>query len=920
MAGHGGVVVIDGAAGMGKSVLLAEVKTLGVRQRARVLHMICDVLTYPMPLAPLLTAVTDGPEPVLNPDELLTMSRSTGHYLRQAGTFQTALERVVLERPLLVAIDDLHWADETTLAVLILLVEKLAGRRVLWLIAVDTRAASPTVSAALDRLEHGGALRTTLGPLTVSDATEIVRDLLGANAGQDLPRVLAGLETQPRLLVEMLRGLREEGSIEIVDGTARLVTAGLPARVRELVAGQLRRLSTSARQCVQLGAALGQRFTADELAAMADLSPVTMIAAVEEATTAGLLASHDDFLAFRHHLVREAVEGSLPPPLFSALRRRAVTIRLASGAPADQVVELVLAASRQGDRAAAELLDRAAIEIGRAAPAMAVRLSRRAMELSVPDDPNRPGLIARTAAHLIRDGRLAEVRSLISASTGEFTGVTAEAETLIGAARLALQTDPRQGIELSERCLRLPDLPPAMRALCLAVTAFSWYVVGDAEAAGEAVERLVALAEASADPVATTVVLLPMALRAMHRHEWQQSLELAEQAVRAVPRTGAEQQPPDDPPAARSLAIPHGFPEAWLALLLTAAVRTTDALDIIEAGLNAARQQGLTPMVLAWTSARARALLDAGRLAEARQDAEQLLSLSGESGVPSGYVTDLAQYVIGCSGLHLGRPNDLDRSRAAIAQLQKARLPLSRRLGAWLTVRLTAIDKDVELPSEDLGDPVLTITYPGTHSDTVRLIRILNDAGHRVRAETLSAQLSALAERHPGFPFLGASAAHARAVVDADPDLAMIAAALHLDDPRPLVRASALEDAGRLMPSTAREQAVTYLTEALSLYRTADAELDVTRVRALLRERGVRRTPATINQLPSGTWAELTEAQFRVAQLVATGSTNQVIADRLHLSPHTVNTHLRHIFSKLGVRSRVELTRIVTERLRQPQQ
>jgi DNA-binding NarL/FixJ family response regulator len=917
LTGRGGVVVVDGAAGMGKSVLLAEVRALGARRGARVLHAICDVLTYPMQLAPLLTAVTDGPEPVLNLDELLTMSRSTDHYFWQAGTLQAALERAALERPLLVAIDDLHWADETTLAALTLLVGRVAGRRVLWLIAVNTQAASPMVSVALDRLERGGAARISLGPLTLSDAIEIVRDLLGTDAGQELPSALAGLETQPRLLVEMLRGMQEEGSIEVVDGTAKLVAAGLPSRVRELVAGQLRRLSTNARHIVQLGAALGQRFTAGELAAMADVSPVTLIAAVKEATTAGLLASHDDSLCFRHQLVREAIEGSLPAPLFSALRRRAVTVRLESGAPADEVVELVLAASRQGDKAAAELLDRAAIEIGRAAPAMAVRLSRRAMELSVPDDPNRPGLIARTADHLIRDGRLAEVRSLISASAGELTGVTAAATTLIGMSMLALQTDPRQSIELSERCQRLPELSPPMRALCLAVTACSWYVVGDAEAADEAVERLVALAEASADPVAATVVLIPMALRAMHRHEWQRSLELAEEAVRAVSRTVAEQQPPGDLAAVRSAALRHWIPEAWLALLLTAAVRTTEALDVIEAGLDAARQRGLTPMVLAWTIARARARLEAGRLAEARQDAEQLLSLAAESNAPSGYITDLAHYVIGCSGLHLGRPDDLDRSRAAIARLQTADLPLSRQVGAWLTARLTATDKVVELPSEDLGGTVLTITYPGSHSDAVRLIRIFMDAGHRERAEALSSQLSALAGCHPGFPFLRAAAAQARAIVEADPDLAMIAATLHLDDPRPLVKASALEDAGRLLPSTAREQAVTYLTEALSLYMAAGAEFDVTRVRALLRERGVRRTAAT--QPPTGAWSELTEAEFRVAQLVATGSTNRVIADRLHLSPHTVNTHLRHIFSKLGVRSRVVLTRMVTERLRQSQ-
>jgi len=61
---------------------------------------------------------------------------------------------------------------------------------------------------------------------------------------------------------------------------------------------------------------------------------------------------------------------------------------------------------------------------------------------------------------------------------------------------------------------------------------------------------------------------------------------------------------------------------------------------------------------------------------------------------------------------------------------------------------------------------------------------------------------------------------------------------------------------------------------------------------------------------PKTGWASLTEAQLRVARLVAEGGTNRQIADRLFLSPHTVDSHIRHAFAKLGVTSRVELTRL----------
>jgi DNA-binding CsgD family transcriptional regulator len=62
---------------------------------------------------------------------------------------------------------------------------------------------------------------------------------------------------------------------------------------------------------------------------------------------------------------------------------------------------------------------------------------------------------------------------------------------------------------------------------------------------------------------------------------------------------------------------------------------------------------------------------------------------------------------------------------------------------------------------------------------------------------------------------------------------------------------------------------------------------------------------------PSSSWARLTERERTVARLVAEGLTNRAVAARLIVSPHTVNAHVRHVFTKLGVNSRVALTRVV---------
>src|SRR5262249_60393958 len=93
--------------------------------------------------------------------------------------------------------------------------------------------------------------------------------------------------------------------------------------------------------------------------------------------------------------------------------------------------------------------------------------------------------------------------------------------------------------------------------------------------------------------------------------------------------------------------------------------------------------------------------------------------------------------------------------------------------------------------------------------------------------------------------------------------------------------------------------------------RRAAPRRDAARLEQRLRTLGVRRRP---RRAPGGSRlgpASLTESELRVVGLVAEGLTNRTIAERLFLSPHTVDAHLRHAFTKLGVSSRVELTRAV---------
>jgi DNA-binding CsgD family transcriptional regulator len=104
------------------------------------------------------------------------------------------------------------------------------------------------------------------------------------------------------------------------------------------------------------------------------------------------------------------------------------------------------------------------------------------------------------------------------------------------------------------------------------------------------------------------------------------------------------------------------------------------------------------------------------------------------------------------------------------------------------------------------------------------------------------------------------------------------------------------------------------LEDAITGYQETGAEHDAGRVRSRLRDIGVRRRHWKVVERPVCGWASLTETERMVAEVVSEGLTNRKVADRLYLSPHTVDFHLRQIFRKLDIRSRVELTRIVLER------
>jgi DNA-binding CsgD family transcriptional regulator len=162
------------------------------------------------------------------------------------------------------------------------------------------------------------------------------------------------------------------------------------------------------------------------------------------------------------------------------------------------------------------------------------------------------------------------------------------------------------------------------------------------------------------------------------------------------------------------------------------------------------------------------------------------------------------------------------------------------------------------------------------------------------------------------YPSVVGSAAHARALLNRDPATLERLGVEHIT---PAARAAACEDAGELLAEGGdRSQARVQLERALAGFAHLTATRDQGRVHGRLASLASRPRRSRHGLRPVCGWDSLTDAERRVAELVASGLSNPQAAGRLYLSRHTVDFHLRQVFRKLNITSRVELTRLSLER------
>jgi DNA-binding CsgD family transcriptional regulator len=904
-AGRGGIRLVLGLPGTGKSALLDAAEDLARPLGVKVARGSGLAATTTVPFGVLLSALAASEEPLVDPRELRELSRSPDQRFWLLQELQDQVERAAATCPVMIMLDDLQWADEASLSAVATLPRHTASHRVLWLLAARSSDRGAGVLSAIALLEAAGALSLNLSGLDEVAVGEITRDILGAPPDPALRTVLNGVHGQPFLLVELLRGLSEDGSVRIDGGLATAPAKHVPTRFGESVATHLSTLSPQARAAARMAAVLGRRLSVEELSAFTGHPASELMPVVDELLRAGVLVEDGRWLGFRHDLVREAIDGSLPTSTRDSLRRKAVDVMLTHGAGPAGVASLVLDIAGPGDLSGIRLLRRASAEIGRVSPAVAAPLSRRALELTPGDDPSRGSQILETIEMLVLAGQAGEASRLLSASAEHLITPEVEAETRLDMAMALMHYSPPDAVEQCRTALSLGSLPPGLRMHLGSVLSCGLDIEGDRRGAALALRKAQADA-AAAGATGDWGVLIPQSLAAIPEGRWQEALDCSGEAVRLQHVAGR-------------VNLRIWRPEAWRAIVLLGLARPGEAMRLIDAGEHLAQAEGVPGKARVWMMLRARALMDLGRISDAVTEAEAIFDMSDELGAEHvGYLNDVASWVGSCTAIRTGDPHQLAAAAQSASRLRSAELAPSRALGALLAASLGSLagrpDATKELDESTLAalsSPALQAGSPRSHADIVRLVRLLLADDRTAEASSVAAALEQAAGAQPGAGFLAAAARHARALAEADAGLAAEAAAMYQDDERPLIRAEALEDAGRLLPDERRDGAVGHLDAALTLYATAGATQDAARVRGLLRARGVRRVTLPS---PDPQWPELTESERAVVALVAEGATNREVADRLFISPYTVNSHLRHIFSKLEIRSRVELARLAMQR------
>jgi DNA-binding NarL/FixJ family response regulator len=919
-------LVLDGEPGTGKTRLLAE---LAARAQARE-HLVLvgrgSEMERDLPFGVWVAALDDHVA-ALGADRLEALvgdrAAELARVLPSAASREPALGGLQDERfrahravrallvglaartPVVLVLDDLHWADDASLELIVHLLRRPAPARILTALAFREGQLPTAVLAALEASARESSVsELRLTPLSAAEADALMGEDVPAPVREEVYRQSGG---NPFYLQELARVSRRPGS-----------AVGVPASVSAALGQEIEALGDSTRRLVWGAAVAGDPADLDLAGAAAGLGEEETLAALEELVERDVLRATTvpRRYAFRHPIVRRAVyEAAGEAWRLQAHARAAAALAGRPGAIAARAHHVERSA-RVGDETAAATLEQAAQQAGSRAPAVAARWLSAALRL-LPDVPEgnaerRLSLLVPLATALAAAGRLEEALETLLRTLEQVPPELADLRVRLVAAcascENALGRHDAAHARLLHALAEFPDDGTAGGAALQVELAADALYDNDFVAMRRWGERAAQTAQALGDP---SLLAVAQALVCFAEY----ALGGAAQAApfRVASAAGLDGLP-DELLAAR-LDLPYylGFAEYFCE-------RYEDAARHLRRGIALARAVGQGQFVVPMMVGLAQALERLGRLRQALSTAEAAVEASRLSG--NRQAVGFALVTEAWTAAELG---DVAHARSAADEAVALLDALDESVFTRAThAHVGVIWLEIGEPDRCIeqlraaGAPEFPLIEPGRRGWLYTVLaRAELEGGDRVAAANWVARAEATV-RGLELPLAEAWVLHARALLalDGDPaDAAVLALqaaerAEAVQSPVPAARCRTLAGVA-LAQAGDSEQAVRLLTAAQRALAACEANRHRDEAARHLRRLGQRVSARQRRFGPGPGLGALSGRELEIADRVARGATNRQIAEELFLSQKTVEGHLTSVFAKLGVSSRSEVAEAV---------
>jgi DNA-binding CsgD family transcriptional regulator len=907
-AGIGGVVLVEGEAGIGKSRFIREVVQQAAAHDLHTVFGVAEELEQGRPFGaltrafgiagraeePQLAAIAQELDLPPSPDDIA--AGASRLFRVQEAIIDLVGDRTA-RRPLVLTVDDLQWVDTPSAAALAALSRRTADLALLLVLAY--RPFPPPPDRLLDVATAGRTTRIALGALDADAVAELVGEAAGVPAGTSLLALVEGARGNPFFVIELVHALCDDRALDTSSGAAEVHITGVPPTLRQTILRRVRSLSPPALDLLRGGAVLGGSFELDSLAGMLERSTVSLHPDTLDAVAAGLLEEDGPRLRIRHDLIREAISADTPEAIRVSLHRKAAAVLSERGEPA-VVVASHLVHGHDRSPAAAAALRRAAGELAGDDPVRAVELLDRVLAVEQLDPTERQEVVAELVPLLIAVGRLSDAVDSASRALATGPAPACEARLRLGLAEALLETGDADGaVEQLERAGRSEALDDQRRAVLVADIAWARLASFDLDAADRDARMAEEWARQHAAAGVLSSALAVQSRIAAYSADFERAVRLGEAAVAAA--EGAD-------------TWLRRTPEYYSGLALLNADRAEEAIRVLAAGRKQAEAAGAPWAVANYHNALVMCALHGGSWDDAITEAEAGRVLYAEAGTRAAYIQ--TESMLGLMWLHRA---DYDQARHALDRAEADfAIPGFDVRGIiwllWLRAAFAELEGDVSRSARLLGSAFDLAVQRRVHSVKFwfgpEVVRLALAAGQREQAERAAAEVRVAAE--------GASTASARGaaawcggLIAEDAVQLEEAVVAYRSTSRQLDHAGAAEAtaAALVVRQGSDAHVVELLDEALAICEDLGAAHDARRITATLRDLGVRRGARGPRQRPRTGLASLTPTERTVLELVGSDLRNAEIAERLFVSRRTVETHVGRLYAKLQVRSRVALAR-----------